>query len=265
MTEPRQPAVILIGGGALGSIGEMVGDQLLTLGYKLVVIDKQHTSEQLHPFDIMFLEAELADSSEIEHAAAAAVDLLARNEMYLAGVVYAAGVNHLGSVDELSEARFDDMVTVNAKAVWLFAKALRHNVLVHKYSVVRHSVKTIVLGSNTAFVAKTRSFGYAFSKAGLVHMLRCMHRELAPEGWEFTSLDFGIVLDSAMTEKTVKELGEQRGWGKDEALKMLLRNVPNGKPVTRHEIAATVGFMLRPDIQSFGGSSVRFDGGQQQG
>ena len=259
--------IILVGGGAKGSIGEVIGDHLLAgmEPYRLVVLDKHHTSELLHPTDITFVDCDLTNPASIRQAAYQAVRTIDHQQGILSGVVYAAGTNHLGSVDSLQEEDFDNMVDVNAKGVWLLTKFLRAAILANRYGIVLNRVKTLVLGSNTAFVAKTRSFGYAFSKAGMVHMLRCMHRELAPGGWEFTSLDFGIVMDSAMTDKTVRELQEQRGWGREETAQMLLRNVPNGRPVSREEIAQTVLFLLRPEINTFGGSSIRFDGGQQQG
>lgn len=268
-------AVIMVGGAADGSIGKTIAERLYEEDYQLYVMDRLHPSGRISepigdeeadndPLAPLIFDTQLLIDDSIESSVEQIMHHIKGNDLQLHGMVYAAGVNHLGAVTELEPKHFDEMMAVNLRAVWLAAKYMVQTAEALKVHNRTFPVKTLVLGSNTAYIAKTRSFGYAASKAGVVHMLKCMHRELAKDGWEFTSLDFGIV-ESGMTNKTVRELRQQRGWSEDEAWDMLLKNVPTGKAVSPHEVAAVVSFLLSSEAQSFGGNSVRFDSGQQQG
>lgn len=248
--------VLIIGGTPEGSIGHTITQHLNRSGQKTVTLDAGVTDP--------FYRIDLRDGDSVRTAVHNVVTKSVTGKNPITGVVYAAGVNHLGSVRDYTEEQWDSTVEVNAKGVWLVTQELirKQEDFPDRFE---KEIPFLVLGSNTAFVAKTRSFAYGFSKAGLVHMLKCMHRELAPLGWRFSSLDFGIVMDSGMTEKTIRELGEQRGWSPEETVKMLLQNVPTKQGVTRHEIAAWVKFLLDNPNFSYGGNSIRFDSGQQQG
>lgn len=253
MKRPNE-AVLMIGGSQKDSIGYVVAQKLEQQYGQVITADMNNKDGDLY--------IDVTSPKSVDLAVEQAMDLARSLETEITACVYAAGFNRMGSLQEYSYQEFRRTLDVNLTGVFLVAQALANQLEISPHT--GDPFKFLALGSNTAFVAKTKTFAYGASKAGLEHMLKCMHREMAPQGMEFASLDFGIVMDSGMTEITVQQLVEQRGISELEATELLLKNVPTGKPVTRTEIANWIEFILL-NRTSIGGNSLRFDGGQQQG
>ena len=269
-------AVVMIGGRTPGSIGRTIAERLVLEGMHVYRLDLPGREEDLDPGNIS--EYTLSGGGTIELTNMRSESLLnvvmsdARwNGDIIQGVVYAAGYNELCSVACSGFDRvFQKSMQVNALGPLRVAGTLVQQLAIQEQYTGSDSdwivrpLKLLVLGSNTAYVAKTRSAAYAASKAALVQGLRCVHREHAKDGLHCTTLDFGLVMDTRMTQRTIEQLGETRGWTPEEAKHKMLQNVPTGEPVTRAEVADWVWFLLTHDT-SAGGCSIRFDGGQQQG
>lgn len=177
----------------------------------------------------------------------------------LDAIVNCAGVNLLGAVDDYPEQCWDKTIDVNLKGTFLLVKAY-----VNYFSHQAGTKHYVVIGSNTAYVAKTRTFAYGASKAGLTHLIRCLARELAPRKFALTSLDIGAVEGTPMDQKTRADLVAQRGGTPESWNELLTRNIPWGRMATAREVADWVKFIIEKG-EFATGCNIRVDGGQQQG
>jgi len=193
------------------------------------------------------------------------VESYANDDHELAGMIYAAGFNRINAVVDYQLDDFEKTMHLNVTAPFLCMQAV-----VRRFTKTTPSGKPFIytiLGSQTAYIAKTRTAPYGASKAAVNHLAACMHRELAPAGYRVNVLNFGPVLDTDMDVITQDELKRQRGWGKDEYLHELTKNIPI-KRFTKPEEIATLALFLQehPEVgELFGGRGLNFDGGQLQG
>jgi NAD(P)-dependent dehydrogenase (short-subunit alcohol dehydrogenase family) len=177
----------------------------------------------------------------------------------LDAIVNCVGVNLLGAIDNYRETDWDRTIDINLKATFLLMQAY-----VAYFGQESYTKHYVVIGSNTAYVAKTRTFAYGASKAGLTHLVRCLARELAPKRFALTTLDIGAVEGTPMDLKTRADLLVQRGWDSEESNKMLTQNIPWGRMATVHEVAQWLLFLVEKG-EFATGCNLRVDGGQQQG
>lgn len=250
----------MFGGARVNSIGYAIADKLWNEDWNVAICDRPSVISNRAgkktfnaiPCDLMFDEG-------IEYAVKKASEWAGNS---LAGMIYAAGYNRIGGVAGYKRSDWETTLRLNLTAPFICMQQLMRLYPVPLYVPFNY----IILGSNTSYIAKTRTAAYGASKAGVVHMAACMHRELAPLGYRVTVLNFGPVLDTDMDLITQEELREQRGWDHDEYLKQLTKNIPVKRFTKPQEIADVAWFILEHSVgELFGGRAVNFDGGQQQG
>jgi len=146
-------------------------------------------------------------------------------------------------------------------APWTVLKAF-----VKRYGHRTVPLRMVILGSNTAYIAKTNTMAYGASKAAVNHMVACASRELVPLGYRITVVNFGPVSGTEMDTRTRQELVAQRGWTDAQYDHEVTKNIPLKRFITRQEVAEIVYFLLdNPAAEWFTGRPVNCDSGQQQG
>jgi hypothetical protein len=80
---------------------------------------------------------------------------------------------------------------------------------------------------------------YSASKHGVVGLVRSLAIELGPKDITVNAVCPGYI-DTPMTDRTLDNITAKTGMSREEATKMLLKDVPTGRLVTADEVAGTV-------------------------
>jgi NAD(P)-dependent dehydrogenase (short-subunit alcohol dehydrogenase family) len=164
-------------------------------------------------------------------------------------IVFAnAGIGGVASIEETSEAKFDEFLRTNVTGAFLTIKAA--------LPLLRAGASIILNGSIAPITGFPPGAGfYAASKGGLHAMSRSMAAELAPRGirinvvvpgfiqtpiWERNQVPADVV--TALTERLLKSVPLDR-WGQAE------------------EVAKAVLFLASDDSSYVHGSEIIIDGG----
>lgn len=102
---------------------------------------------------------------------------------------------------------------------------------------------------------------YSASKHGVVGLVRSLAIELGPKNITVNAVCPGYI-DTPMTDRTLDNITAKTGMSRDEATKMLLKDVPTGRFITPEEVAGTVLWLCDPTARSVNGETVVIDGGQ---
>jgi len=259
-------SLLMFGGARSNSVGWAIAKYFARGGWRVIVCDLKGACDSAPLEDgVEFCYTDLMNDVEIQSAVRAGVDIF-RDQF--AGMIYAAGYNRIASVQEYTRENWETTLRLNLTAPFLCMQEFLKQTALARFPVdLCHSpFHYVILGSNTSYVAKTKSAAYGASKAGVVHMAACMSRELAPQGYRVTVLNFGPVLDTDMDMNTQIELWAQRGWNREQYMKEIVKNVPLKRFTLPEEIAQVAWFAMNiPAGEMFSGRAINFDGGQQQG
>ncbi|MFD1722745.1 mycofactocin-coupled SDR family oxidoreductase [Amnibacterium endophyticum] len=135
--------------------------------------DMAETVRQVEALDrrIVAKQADVRDYDALKAALDEGVAELGRLDIVSAN----AGIFSFGTLDELSETEFDDMIDVNLKGVWHTAKAaiphLRAN----------HGGSMILTSSTAGILAIPNIGHYVAAKHGVVGLMKTLALELAPD------------------------------------------------------------------------------------
>lgn len=264
----------LVIGVSKGSIGDIVATELLKSGEQVVCVHApwenpalttaMEVSARAHFLSVNLNETRMMPGDLVDRVLRIGAQTLGSPR--LKGVAYCAGYNRMAPVRELDNELWEQTLWLNMGAVVQVVQELlaaKDDGRLQIFS--QDPLRFVILGSNTAYVARRNSAAYAASKAGVVHLSKSLDRELAHEGLRFTTVDPGTVMATAMTEQTLQQM-VQLGLAEDEAAArdLLLKNVPGNTPTYPWDVARVVAFVLTHNLP-FGGNSIRMDAGQQQG
>ncbi len=235
--------VCIVTGGTSG-IGLASAERFAHEGGKVCVVargaadgDKAVESLRRHG-DAMFAEADVADEQAVAAAIAATVDRWGRIDV----LVNNAAMMTFQPVVELSVADWDQVLAVNLRGAFLFAKLSiphmeRGSAIVNVSSVHAHET--------TVNVAP-----YAASKGALEAFTRALSRELVPSGIRVNCVSPGAV-DTPMlwSNPNIRDGQEQL----EGAV---------GRP---EDIAAAIAFVAADEARFLNGATVVVDGGRLGG
>jgi 2-keto-3-deoxy-L-fuconate dehydrogenase len=233
---------IAVTGGSSG-IGAATVDRFLGLGDRVASIDLTPPMEADQR--VIHLTADLADAN----AAETSIDDAAKALGGLDVLICSAGVDHQGTVDETTSDDWDRVLDVNARAVFLGAKAaMRH------FRDARGGV-IVVVASQLAFVAQETSAAYCASKAAAAHLARAISLDHAHEGIRAVSVCPGPTL-TPMFDRHMAEASDP----KTEEAKLLAMQL-TGRFVDPTEIADAIVYLASPAARSVVGAALTVDGG----
>jgi len=164
-------------------------------------------------------------------------------------LVNGAGVIASGTLDQTSDATWDQMLAVNLTAPFRLMRAAAPHLSARKGAVV-----------NVSSVNGLRSFpgvlAYCVSKAGVDHLTRCAALELAPLGVRVNAVNPGV---------TVTNLHRRSGMGEPQYAAFLERSKtthPLGRPGQADEVASLILFLASDQSAWMTGETIPIDGGR---
>lgn len=122
----------------------------------------------------MAVQGDVADAAQVNAMVKAVADELGRIDVLVAN----AGTTKfcaMANLDGLEKEDWDRILSVNVTGTWLCARA------VAPYMKAQGAGRIITVSSSAGIRVAGSSMAYAVSKAGIIHLTRCLAVALAPE------------------------------------------------------------------------------------
>lgn len=212
----------LITGGSRG-IGEAVKERLSRDGLTLLTPDRTEL-DLLSRVSIDMYMASLRGP----------VDILINN----------AGINHLASIENISQNKLDAMLQVNLIAPILLTQAVSAKMKAGRYG------RIVNISSIFGIVSRERRLMYTVTKAGLIGMTKTLAIELG---------EFNILVNSLAPGYVMTELTKQNNT--ELELERIGKTIPLGRLAEPSEIAEVVAFLCSEKNTYITGQTIIVDGG----
>ena len=161
-------------------------------------------------------------------------------------------VNNAGSLVErmklleLTEERWDDVMNLNLKSVFLCTQAVAPAMIERKTGSIVNL--TSIAGRNGGGPG---AFPYATAKGGLITLTKGIAKELAPHGIRVNSVSPGVI-DTPFHET----------FSTPEMMKAFVSTIPMGRVGTSEETAKVIVFLASDAASYVCGETIEVNGGQ---
>lgn len=159
-------------------------------------------------------------------------------------LVNCAGINRLGSLEELAPGDFEEVLQINLQAPLALAQALAPGMKARGWG------RILNISSIWGRISKPRRLTYSAAKAGLEGLTRALAIELAPHGVLVNALAPGFV-DTDLTRKN----------NPPQVLQEIVATIPMGRLAQPAEIAQMALFLCSEQNTYMTGQTVAVDGG----
>ena len=242
--------VALVTGGGTG-IGAAVARRLVADGYVVAI-----TGRRAEPLEAVAGEIEglavVADTgvaADAERAVATTVERFGG----LDALVCNAGIGGEGSLRDLDQVVWDDVLRTNLTGAFLMARAAIDHLAKRRGAIV-------TISSAAGLRASPESLAYCSSKAGLQMLTQCIAVDHGPEGVRANCVAPGWIR-TPMADGEMDALGERLGIGRDGAYEACTADIPLRRAASAEEVAATVAWLLSDDASYVNGAILPVDGG----
>jgi NAD(P)-dependent dehydrogenase (short-subunit alcohol dehydrogenase family) len=252
MTEAASPSQgsLLVTGAASG-IGKAIAEAALRDGYEVVLVDLDEgvlgaaateltTHGTVHTF-----AADVTDEGSLVSGLANTRGQRAP----LTGVAASAGIEVLGTVDQLDPAAWDRCLAVNLTGVFNTARAALPELLTSQGSFV-------AVASDAGITGAQGYAAYCASKHGVVGLVKAMALDYGPRGVRVNAVAPAFV-ETPMADRIFD--------GDDTARDYYRSVVPLGRFAQPPEVANAVLHLLGPGASYTNGHVYRVDGGATAG
>lgn len=245
--------------GAASGIGRATAVRLAQGGAHLVLNDRnaaavQQVADQLaeaHGVQAIAIAGDVAREENAEAAASAADSRFGRIDI----LVNAAGIHHVGDIDEVSLDAWNGVIATNLTSMFLLARAAIPR-------MVRQQSGSIVnLGSVSSFVGQEMggksTFLYNVTKAGVKQLTTSLATRYAAEGIRVNCVCPGAV----HTRMAISEEQEANEGVRNAILTAMSTGHPMARVAAPDEIAAAIAFLASDDASFITGTALPVDGG----
>jgi len=190
------------------------------------------------------------DTFNLDVTNAAQVAKFFREQDPFDSVVYAAGRNGEAGISNINFTRTaKDIMDVNYHGVVAALQAWARTTVKNPGLSPKHFV---VVSSNSAHVARSRSSAYCASKAAVSMLVRCVARELAFNTFTIWAVEPGFIEDTPMSTELIRRLEG-----------VPAHRIPGERTLTAASLAAYIMKGINGDFTWLNGTTLRIDGGEQ--
>ena len=167
-----------------------------------------------------------------------------------------AGIMQVVDLFDLSEADWDRMLNVNAKAVFFLSQLVLRGMVERK----RGAVVSLASAAGKA-ASGVKYLHYNVSKAAVIAMTKTMSQAVAGQGVRVNCVCPGII-DTDMWAQIDREQGQQMmGMAEREFMQRRLEAVPMGRAGTPEDVAKVILFLASPLAGYMTGQAINITGG----
>lgn len=232
----------VVTGGASG-IGLAVAERLLDDGWPVAIVDADadalaRAEDSFSEENAIFLEADITDEDEVADVFDQTVDRLG----LIGGLVNSAGIARDLSAEETSAELFREILDVNLVGTFICAKAALER--------MGATLSIVNMGSVSGLRANRGRVAYGASKAGVKLLSEVLALEYGNRGVRVNCVAPGPI-QTPMIARLHSE----------EARRVWLGHVPQGRYGEPEEVAAAIAFLLSPEASYINGHTLAVDGG----
>ncbi|MBN48900.1 MAG: 3-oxoacyl-ACP reductase [Spongiibacteraceae bacterium] len=188
------------------------------------------------------LAVDVADLEAITGAVAASRDALGP----IGGLVHAAGIAGVSSLDQLEPAFWDNVININLRAEIFIAKALRADMASLPGSAI------VGIASINATLGNAMNPSYSASKGGMLAANRALADDLAADGIRVNSVSPGQILTPMIQQAIDHAPGLKDSFE---------RHIMLGRMGEPDEVGRVVRFLLSDEASYITGAELVVDGG----
>jgi NAD(P)-dependent dehydrogenase (short-subunit alcohol dehydrogenase family) len=221
------------------------GASVLAVGRNASALDEVAGAISKEGGSAAVFQVDVTEASAPERIVEAAIQQLGG----LTTVVNAAGIIGTGTIESTTDAEWDTMMDINARAPFRLMRAAVPALTATRGSIV-----------NVSSVTGLRSFpgvlAYCVSKSAIDQLTRCAALELASNGVRVNAVNPGVV---------VSNLHRRGGMNEENYEKFLARSRethPLGRPGEPAEIADLIFFLASDAAGWITGETISIDGGR---
>jgi NAD(P)-dependent dehydrogenase (short-subunit alcohol dehydrogenase family) len=231
--------IVIVTGGANGIGAELVR-MFSEAGSSVYVLDVTQPAEASH--NVVYVSGSVTSTASVEALVsrvitdAGKIDILVNN----------AGVLRDNVIWRMTEAEFDEVISVNLKGAWLLCK--------HVAPCMRSAKRgRIVNIASRAWLGNPGQTNYSASKGGLVSLTRALALELAPSHVTVNAVAPGLI-DTPLARALPHDVYQR------------LLNAQPGKQIgSPKDVASAVCFLASDGASFITGQTIYVDGGKSIG
>jgi 3-hydroxybutyrate dehydrogenase len=166
-----------------------------------------------------------------------------------------AGVQHVSRVEEFSVAKWDWLMNVMVKGVFLMTRAVLPGMRARSYG------RIVNIGSFHSLVASPYKSAYVAAKHALLGFSKTIALETANADVTINTI-CPAYMRTPLVDAQIKDQARTRNISEDQVIeKVMLAPMPKKAFITFEEIAAAVEYLASPMARNVTGQTITIDGG----
>jgi NAD(P)-dependent dehydrogenase (short-subunit alcohol dehydrogenase family) len=237
--------------GAASGIGAGTAEVFAEKGAALVLVDRDEAglravAASLAPTGarVETVAGDVARRETAEEAAARAIDAFGAIDVLFNN----AGVMTSGDFQEWDEARWDELLDINLRGIYLMCRAVVPRML------EQGSGSIVNTSSVMAFLTEPGYEAYTTSKAGIVGLTKALAVSYADRGLRVNCIQPGWI-DTPMNRRLAEELG-----GMEKLIPIIRKQQPLPRMITTREVGNLVAFLASDEASAISGAAIPIDG-----